>query len=185
MRGSSKYELGKQGKKKIDHYFQNKKIYLGGGGAKMVEKHVLAQSTRFILPTLLYYIVLWMSIAGQEHRPFLLFFYVWKTPKVGCSSKSGRTQHPSSYSPYARTNLTGLENLLCYMPRQRCMKYQWMFVLGLHREQHTRLLLHKSGFAGSNRQIMFLLLLLELRETQSCFLGLETWVPWFAQSLHL
>lgn len=32
MRGSSICMLGKQCRKKIDHYFQNKKIYLGGGG---------------------------------------------------------------------------------------------------------------------------------------------------------
>jgi len=92
MRGSSKCKLGKERRKKIYHYFQNKKIYWGGG--EMIEKQVLAQSTRSILLVVLYYIVLWTSISGQEYRPLLLLLYDWKDAKSWLQQQ--KQQNPAS-----------------------------------------------------------------------------------------
>lgn len=115
MRRSSKCKLCRQFRKKIDHYFQNKKNTWerkkdGWKACSSSVYEVCQYSTA-------YYTVLWMRITGQDHCLFLLLLCGWKIPKVGCSNRSSRTQHLSSYSPYTQTALTGLENLVCVHPQ--------------------------------------------------------------------
>lgn len=131
MRQSSKCKLGKQCKKKIDHYFQNKKTYLRWGGSWLKGMYLLnlqGSSFRYCFVILF---CEWALLDGSI-APYFCSCMAERHRKLAAAAKA---KEPSICPVTLGTTLTGVDSLLCV--RAQAVLYEIAVHVGIRAAQRT------------------------------------------------